>query len=85
MDGQLVLQLRDPFPCGHQLRMIGAGHAWHLAAVYQLLPPPGIDHLRADLQIIGNLSDRAASGDQVQDFPAELGRVSPRHNILHGF
>ena len=50
----------------------------------QLLPPPDIDHLRADLQIIGNLSDRAASGDQVQDLPAKLGRVTPRHNILHG-
>jgi hypothetical protein len=31
-----------------------------------------------------DLSDRPSRGHQVQDFPAELGGVTPRHNILHG-
>jgi hypothetical protein len=83
MDGQLVLQLGDTFPPSYQLGVIGTGHARNLAAVDQLLAAPGIDRLGADLQIMGDLGDRPPRGDQIQDFPAELGRVTPRHNILH--
>lgn len=58
MDGQLILQPGDPLAGGHQLTMIAAGHAGHLAAAGQLPPPPGINHLGADLQIMRDLRDR---------------------------
>jgi hypothetical protein len=50
----------------------------------QLLPPPGIDRLGTDLQIMRDLSDGPPGGDQVQDLPAEFCRVTPRRNVLHG-
>jgi hypothetical protein len=53
----------------------------YLAAADQLLAPPGIDHLGADLQVIGDLGDWSSGGHQVQDFP-ELGRVTLRRSIL---
>jgi hypothetical protein len=84
MDGQLVLQLRDPLPRRHQLRLISAGQPRYLTAVDQLLTAPGIARLSADLQIVRDLRNRPPRGNQVQDSPAELGRVTPRHNILHG-
>ena len=83
MDSQLVLQLSDPPPRGHQLRVIAAGYARDLAAVDQL-PPPGIDRLGADLQVIRDLCDGSPRSHQVQDLAAELSRVTPRHNVLHG-
>jgi len=64
--------------------MIGAVHAGYLAAAGQLLPPSGIDHLRADIQVMRDLRDRPPRRDQVQDFPPELRRVPPRHNVLLG-
>jgi hypothetical protein len=81
---QLVLQLGDPLPRRHQLGVISAGDARHLAAVDQLLPPPRVNHLRADLQVIRDLSDGTACCYQIENLPAELRRVTPRHNILQG-
>jgi hypothetical protein len=62
---QLILQLGDPLPRTHQLSMIGTGHARDLAAVDQRLPPPGIDHLRADPQIERDLRHGPAGGHQI--------------------
>jgi hypothetical protein len=78
----LVLQLRDPLPRSHQLRLIGAGHARDLAAVDQLLPSPRVYDLRADAQVIGDLRDRPPRGHQIQDLPPELRRIPPRHNAF---
>src|SRR5262245_55555409 len=64
--------------------MIGAGHAWDLAAVDQLLPPPRIDSLRTDLQVKGDLGHWPARGHQIQDLPPELCRIALRHTVLHG-
>lgn len=82
MDGQLILQPGDPLAGGHQLTMIAAGHAGHLAAAGQLPPPPGINHLGADLQIMRDLRDRPPRSHQIQHFPAEPRRVTSRHNTL---
>src|SRR5262249_15730081 len=84
VDRQLVLQLDDPLACGHQLSMIGAGHARDLAAVDQLPPPPRIDSLRTDLQVKGDLGHWPARGHQIQDLPPELCRIALRHTVLHG-
>jgi hypothetical protein len=84
VDRQLVLQLSDPLARGDQLGMVAASHAGDLAAVDQLLPPPGVDHLGADVQVIGDLRDWPASGHQIQDLPPELRRVPLGHNTLLG-
>jgi hypothetical protein len=49
----------------------------------QLLPVPGIDALRADIQGVRDLRDRPASLDKIEYFP-ELSRVPPGHNVLRG-
>ena len=64
--------------------MVAADQARHLVAVDQLLPPPNINHLGADLQVMCDLRDRTAGSDQVQDFASELRRVRLRHLGLHG-
>jgi hypothetical protein len=72
----------DPLPRGHQLRVAGAGDARHLAAVDQLLSPPRLEGLRADLQVVRDLSDRPPGSCQIENLLAELRRVAPRHNVL---
>lgn len=50
--------------------------------VASLLPPPGIDDLRAGIQIMSDLCDRPPSRHQIQDLPPQLGRISPWHTVL---
>jgi hypothetical protein len=38
--------------------------------------------LRADLQVMRDLSNRLPGSYEIQDLPAELRRVTPRHNVL---
>jgi hypothetical protein len=83
VDRQLVLQLGDASARSHQLRVISAGHPRNLTAVEQLLPPR-IGHLRADIQIMRDLSDRSARSLQIENLPPELRRVTPRRNVLRG-
>jgi hypothetical protein len=71
-----------PLPRRHELGVIGAGDTRQLAAVNQLLPAPGVDALRADIQIMRDPSNWPASLDKVQNFPPELSRVPPGHIIL---
>lgn len=42
-----------------------------MAADDELLPPPGVNHLRADVQIISDLRDRPTCAHQIQDLPPD--------------
>jgi heme-degrading monooxygenase HmoA len=57
------------------VRYLAAGQAGFQAAVDAVLAAPGVDRLAADAQRLGDLGDRPASLDQVQDLAAELGWV----------
>jgi hypothetical protein len=58
VDRQLVFQLGDPFADRDQLGVVAAGYARQLAAVDRLLPPPVVNRLRADLQVVRDLRCR---------------------------
>jgi hypothetical protein len=66
VDRQLGLQLRDPPAGGDELGVVATGDARQLPGIDQMLPPPQVDHLIADLQIGGDLRDRtpAATGSR---------------------
>jgi hypothetical protein len=73
---QLGLQLGDAALSRDQLGLLAAGQARFQAAVDAVLAPPGVDRLIADAQRLGNLGDRSASLDQVQDLAAKLRRIA---------
>jgi len=84
VDRQFGLQLSDPPPRRNQLSLVPAGDPGHLPAAGQVLPPPRIDHLRADLQVIRDLGYRPAGGYQAGHLAAELRRIASGHCDLHG-
>jgi hypothetical protein len=82
VDRQLGLQLRDPTPGRCQLCLLRRGQSWLVAGVDAVLPAPGVDRLVADLEVMRDLRDRAASLEQVEDLATELRRVTPGHADL---
>jgi hypothetical protein len=64
-------------PRSHELGVIGAGHPRQLTAADQLLLAPGINALRAEIQVVRDLRDRPASFDKIQNLPPEFGPVTP--------
>jgi hypothetical protein len=82
VDRQLALQLGYPLTRRDQLGLIAAGQSRNLAGVDQLLPPPRVDDLRADVQVLRHLRDRLAGLYQIQDLPPELSRIPLRDSVL---
>lgn len=76
MDRQLGFQLRDSLAGRDQLSVVAAGDARQLATIDQMLPPPQVDHLIADLQIGGDLRHQTTSSDQIQHLATELRRIT---------
>jgi hypothetical protein len=72
---QLGLQLGDPAFGRGQLALLATGQPRFQAAVDAVLAAPGVDRLVADAKRLGDLGDRAASLDQIQDLAAELRRI----------
>jgi hypothetical protein len=58
------------------LRSLARGDQLGLAAVDQLLPSPGIDHLTTDTQVGRNLCDRPPGCDAAGHLKAELRRIT---------
>src|SRR3954452_12917221 len=84
MDRQFGLEFSDT-PAGlAQLGQLGGRDAGHLAVVDRFLPPPDVDRLTADLQIVRELGDGPTGLQQVEDLPAELGWIASRHRSPQG-
>jgi hypothetical protein len=83
---QLGLQLGDAALGRGQLGLLRARQAGFQATVDAVLAPPGVDRLIADAQRLGDLGDRSAGLDQVQDPAAELGWIpaSSHTTLLSG-
>ena len=50
----------------------------------QILVAPVVDRLARHTELLGDLSDRRARLDQIQDLAPELGRITSRHDDLLG-
>jgi hypothetical protein len=68
----LSLQLSDPAFGRGQLALLATGQPRFQAAVDAVLAAPGGDRLVGDPKRLGDLGDRAAGLDQIQDLAAEL-------------
>ncbi len=78
------LQLGDPLlgPC--RLCLLAAGQSRFDAAVDALPPPPGIDRLITDAQVMCDLGHRSTGLDQAQNLAPELRRIpTSSHTTLH--
>src|SRR5439155_5317435 len=75
--GKLRLQLPNPSPRNPQLLAPLRTQPRQLAEVDQLLPPPRVDRLVADLQQLRHLGDRLPRSDQIERPPTELRRIPP--------
>jgi hypothetical protein len=74
---RLGLQLGDAALGHRQLTLLGAGQPWLKTAVDPVLAAPGVDRLGADPQRLGDLGERPAGVDQIQDLAAKLRRIAP--------
>jgi hypothetical protein len=63
VDRDLGLKLGDPPTGGDELGVVGTGRAGQLTGVDQLLTPPGVDGLVADVEISGDLRDATAGSE----------------------
>jgi signal transduction histidine kinase len=83
MHSQLGLELADPFPSRHQLRLLRGRQPSLETAVDAVLTSPRVDRLLADAEIGRDLTDLATGLHQLQHAPAELRRIptSP-HAVL---
>src|SRR5579883_1494399 len=77
---QLRLELLDPPASRPQLLPLLRAQPRQLAPINQLLPPPAIDRLVADLQQPRDLPHRPPGRDQIQRPPTKLSRIPlPTH------
>src|SRR5438270_11439378 len=59
MNGQLRVEVSDPFASGDELGLLRRGQARFEAAVDTVLAPPRVDRLIADPEVVGDLGDLA--------------------------
>ena len=85
VDGQLALQLGDTPTRGGRLGVLAARDTRDPPGVDQVLTTSHMDRLVADAERLGDLLDRTAGLDQVQDLAAELGRMGTSHRTISGY
>src|SRR6266545_6409511 len=75
MHRELGLELLDPTSRCAQLLALARAQPRQLAAIDQLLTPPAVDQLIADLEQERNLGDCLTRRDQIERPPTELRRI----------
>src|SRR6266508_5495784 len=78
MHRELGLELLDPTSRCAQLLALARAQPRQLAAIDQLLTPPAVDRLIADLEQERNLGDCLTRRDQIERPPTELRRIPLR-------